>query len=130
MESKKQPQKVKLIEVGKFYLIFDGSRTGHPGYVISKNESLNEYLVIRIDSDKPGETTKIQRGVRHITKLKHPTSSNVINSYVKNRPTICKKKDIGTKELVGISLHSDDLVLVNEISSRNPEYSRSFKKKK
>ena len=130
MKDKEQLKKTKIIEVGKFYLIFDGSRTGHPGFVVSINKILNQFLVIRIDSDKPGETTKIQRGVRHITKLKHATSSNVLNSYVKNRPTLCKKKDIGSKELIGIAFHQDDLPLIKEISKRNPEYSRSFKKKK
>lgn len=121
---------IKNIEVGKFYLIFDGSRTGHPGFVVSKDDINNRYLVIRIDSDKVGETTKEQRGVRHITKLKHPTSSDVVNSYVKNRPTMCKRKDIGSKVLTNISFHDDDLPLIREISIRNPEYSRSFKNKK
>ena len=120
----------KTILVGKFYLIFDGSRTGHPGFVVSKNDDKNRYLVIRLDSDKPGETTKEERQVRHITKLKHPTSKNVVNSYVKNRPTMCKRKDIGAKPLSGIMFHRDDLKLIAEISVRNPEYSRSFKNKK
>ena len=76
---------IKNIEVGKFYLVYDGSPTGHPGYVISKDDVNNLYLVIRLDSDKPGETTKESRGVRHITKLKHPTSADVVNSYVKKQ---------------------------------------------
>ena len=125
------PQKpTKIIEVGKFYLIYDGSPTGHPGYVISKDDVNNLYLVIRLDSDKPGETTKESRGVRHITKLKHPTSADVVNSYVKNRPTMCKRKDIGSKVLEGIAFNSEDLGIINEVSSHTPEYSRSFKKKK
>ena len=128
MENK--TESIRIIEVGKFYLIFDGSRTGHPGLVIWKDDAANRYLVIRIDSDKPGETTKEERGVRHITKLKHPTSDDVINSYVKRRPTMCKRKDIGTKELTGIRIHEDDMELISEISGRNPEYSKSFKKNK
>ena len=122
--------KTKNIKVGKFYLIFDGSRTGHPGLVVWKDDNKNRYLVIRLDSDKPGEDTKEQRKVRHITKLKHPTSQNVINSYVKNRPTMCKRKDIGSKPLIGLKIFKDDIKLINEISKRNPEYSRSFKNKK
>lgn len=122
--------KKKIIEVGKFYLIHDGSKTGHPGLVVWKDDETNRYLVIRIDSDKPNETTKEERGVKHITKLKHPTSKNVINSYAKNRPTMCKRKDIGAKELIGISIDSEDAELIAKISKRNPEYSRSFKKNK
>lgn len=46
--------KIKLIEVGKFYFVHDGSKTGHPGFVIWKDDDANRYLVIRTDSDKPG----------------------------------------------------------------------------
>ena len=60
----------RTIEVGNFYLIYDGSPTGHPGFVISKDDDKNLYLVLRLDSDKPGESTKESRGVRHITKLR------------------------------------------------------------
>ena len=121
---------IRIIEIGKFYLIYDGSPTGHPGFVLSADDLNNKYLVIRLDSDKPGDTTKESRRVRHITKLKYPTSSDVVNSYVKNRPTMCKRKDIGGKPLDGIVFHPDDLKIVNEIAKKIPEYSRSFKKKK
>lgn len=130
MLDKKTSLQPKNIEVGKFYLIFDGSKTGHPGFVVWKNDETNRYLVIRLDSDKPNETTKEQRRVRHISKLKHPTSDDVINSYVKNRPTLCKRKDIGGRPLSGIAFHRDDMKMIEEISKRNPEYSRSFKNKK
>ena len=48
----------KTIEVGKFYLIHDGSKTGHPGLVVWKDDIANRYLVIRTESDKPGKITK------------------------------------------------------------------------
>ena len=130
MAAKNSSPITKNIEIGKFYLIFDGSRTGHPGFVVWKNDEQNRYLVIRLDSDKPGETTKEQRRVRHISKLKHPTSPNVVNSYVKNRPTMCKRKDIGGKPLNNLMFHPTDMKLIVEISNRKPEYSRSFKNKK
>ena len=130
MQEKKLTAKAKTIKINKFYLIFDGSRTGHPGYIVSKDDTKNRYIVIRIESDKPGETTKEQRGVRHITRLKHPTSPKVLNSYVKNRPMVCKRNDIGSKELIGISFHLEDMPLIKQISKRNPEFSRSFKIKK
>ena len=128
MSNQNPSTNAKNIEVGKFYLIFDGSRTGHPGLVVWKDDKKNRYLVIRLDSDKPGEDTKEQRRVRHITKLKHPTSQDVINSYVKNRPTMCKRKDIGSKELIGMRFHKDDMELIKKISERNPEYTPSFNK--
>ena len=44
-------QTIKNIEVGKFYLIHDGSRTGHPGLVVWKDDEKNTddpgYLLLR-----------------------------------------------------------------------------------
>ena len=118
----------KTIEVGKFYFIHDGSKTGHPGYVVWKDDEANRYLVIRFDSDKfDVESTKEQRGIQHITKLKHPTSDTVMNSYVHNRPMICKRKDIGTY-LDKLSLSCDDMDLIEDIRKRNPELAPSLKK--
>ena len=84
----------KTIEIGKFYLIHDGSKTGHPGFVVWKDDEANRYLLVKFDSDKPGDVPKIKRGIRHIIKLKHPISNDVVNSYVKSRPILCKRKDI------------------------------------
>jgi len=120
--------KIKLIEVGKFYFVHDGSKTGHPGFVVWKDDLANRYLVVRTDSDKPGKVTKEQKREKHITKLKHPTEDKVANSYVHNRPMMCKRKDIGSKELVGMRFHEDDMDLINKISKRNPEYTPTFKK--
>lgn len=130
MKSDATKEQISNIKIGHFYLIHDGSPTGHPGYVIWKDDAKNLYLVIRLDSYKPGETTKEERRVRHITKLKYPTSSTVVNSYVKNRPTMCKRKDIGKKPFADIAFHKDDMETIKEISKRKPEYSRSFKNKK
>ena len=49
---------IKLIEVGKFYFVHDGSKTGHPGFVVWKDDLANRYLVVRTDSDKSGKVTK------------------------------------------------------------------------
>ena len=119
---------LKNIEVGKFYYIHDGSKTGHPGLVIWKDDNANRYLVVRFDSDKfDVELTKEQRRIQHITKLKHPTSDTVMNSYVHNRPMICKRKDIGTY-LDKLSLSNEDMDLIEDIRNRNPELAPSFKK--
>lgn len=126
--SKLEIKQNKKIEVSKFYFLHDGSKTGHPCLVISKDDAKNRYLVIRFDSDKAGDVPKKDRGVRHITKLKHPTDKNVINSYVKNRPMICKRKDLQVLDMVGFSIHQDDSSLIIDISKRKPEYSTSIKK--
>ena len=48
----------KVIEVGKFYLIHDGSKTGHPGFVVWKDDAINRYILVKFDSDKPGDYPK------------------------------------------------------------------------
>ena len=117
---------IKNIEVGKFYFIHDGSRTGHPGFVLWKDDAANRYLVVRFDSDKPGDIPKKDRGVKHITKLSRPTSKFVINSYVHNRPMLCKRKDIGS-ELTELSLSQEDYLLIKRIGMAKRELSPSFK---
>lgn len=120
---------IKNIEIGKFYFIHDGSKTGHPGLIISKDDNANRYLVVRFDSDKFGDIPKIQRGVRHITMLVHPTSDDVKNSYVHNRPMLCKRKDIGS-ELFNLLVHDEDAIIIEKVSANAPEMSPSLRNKK
>lgn len=122
-------QPTKVIEVGKFYLIHDGSKTGHPGYVIRKDDGNNCYLVVRTESDKKGAITKRDLQRQHLIDLTHPTDSNVVKSYIRSRPLMCKRKDIGSKELVGMSFHNDDMDKVTTVANKEPEYTKSFKKK-
>lgn len=117
----------KVIEVGKFYFIHDGSKTGHPGLIVSANDAANRYLLIRFDSDKFGAITKKSRGVKHITMLKHTTEPTIMNSYAHNRPMLCKRKDIGI-ELTRMSLNEEDLPIIREISKQIPELSPSLRK--
>ena len=121
-------KQIRKVEKGKFYLIHDGSKTGHPCYVITADDVNNRYLVVRFDSDKFGAVTKEERGMKHITKLKYPISDNIENSYVKNRPMICKRKDIGSKELIGMVINKEDRATIEKVSNNNPQLSLSLKK--
>ena len=127
MKDKSSQQNVRNIELNNFYLIFDGSKTGHPGYVVWKDDENNRYLVIRFDSDKRGGIPKKDRGVRHITELKHTIGGDIVKSYVKNRPLLCKRRDIG-KQFKDLHLHEDDIELINIISKAKVQYSKSIKK--
>ena len=121
-------KEIKVIEVGMFYYIHDGSKSGHPGLVVWKDDEANRYLVIRFDSDKfDVELTKEQRGIKNITKLKNPTSNEVMNSYVHNRPMLCKRKDIGSV-LIGLSIFQEDQEIIDMVRERAPELSGSLKK--
>ena len=120
--------KIKLIEVGKFYLIHDGSKTGHPGFIVSKNDAGNRYLVIITESDKKGHISKRESDKRHVTDLDYPTDNSVVKSYIKKRPMLCKRKDIGSKELIGMSFNPLDMKKINQVAMQNPTYAPSFKK--
>ena len=118
----------KVIEIGKFYLIHDRSGIGHPGLVLENDDLHNRYLIARFDSDKIGEVPKYIRGIRHIKLLSHPTDSKVVNSYVRNRPFLCKRKEIGIP-LPDLSLHKDDEYIIRNVQNKKPEYSKSLTKK-
>ena len=127
MKQNNQTNNTRTIEVGKFYLIFDGSRTGHPGYIISKSDINNWYLAIRTESDKAGKITKRALKRQHLIDLKHPTDKNVVKSYIRTKPILCNRKDIGKKELVGMRFHDEDMELVKIVSKRKPQKTKSFK---
>ena len=76
---------LKHIEKGRFYHIHEGSPTGHPGMVFWKNDKRNLYLVLTTDSSIG----------KHRTKLKQKTSESIKHSFVYNRPSLVKRKDIG-----------------------------------
>lgn len=128
MSNQNSSTNTKNIEVGKFYLIFDGSRTGHPGFVIWKDDEKNRYLVIITESDKFGNKSKRETDKRHLTDLDYPTESTVAKSYIKKRPMLCKRKDIGKKELVGMRFHNSDFEKVLFVSRQKPVMSPSIKK--
>ena len=110
---------IKTIEVGKFYLIHDGSKTGHPGFVMWKDDKANRYLFVITESDKNGNVSKRESDKRHLTDLDHPTEDRVIKSYIKKRPMLCKRKDIG-KELSGMRFHPDDYEKIDFVSKQTP----------
>ena len=95
----------KHLEKGKFYSI-----NRHPGLIVFKNDMKNIYI---------GVVTGTSKG-RHQTKLKHPTEPTVNVSYVKNRPILAKRKHFGSKELIGMKVHSEDRIIIKIISRRKP----------
>ena len=117
----------KIIEIGKFYLIHDGSKTGHPGFVMQKDDKANRYLVVITESDKTGNVSKRKTDKRHLTDLDYPTEDKVVKSYIKKRPMLCKRKDIG-KELIGMSFHPSDYDKVEFVSKQIPIKAPSLRK--
>ena len=93
----------KTIEVGKFYLIHDGSKTGHPGLVVWKNDELNLYIAIKFGTSKTDDNIK----------LKQNLISNVHN-YMYKRLFVGKRKDFGSKAFT-------DMIITKEVQRKFEE---------
>lgn len=101
-------------------MVHDGSKSGHPGKIVWKNDKMNLYLAVVTG------TTYDQ----HKLRLKHPTDKSTSVSYVDRRSFIGRRRDFGNKELVGMKFHKDDKSIIKVIEQRKPIYSQSFKRRK
>ena len=103
-ESKDQKQNnhsvTKTIEIGKFYLIFDGSPKGHPGYIIWKNENRNLYLAIKFGTSPRRHNKSLNKSIGKTTK----------QSMIYNRPFLGKKRDFGKNELIEMKITQNELL--------------------
>ena len=108
----------KHIEKGRFYHIHEGSKTGHPGLIYWKNDQKNLYLSLTTDSSF-GE---------HRTALSKTTSDNINHSFVYNRPTLAKRKDVGG-QYKNMSFSKKDKNLLRRVSKRNYRETKSIRYK-
>ena len=95
----------KHLEKGRFYSV-----NKHPSLIVFKNDKKNIYIAVVTGTSKH----------KHQTMLKHPTERKVQASYVNNRPVLGKRKHFGSKELVGMKIHSADRIIIKIISKRKP----------
>ena len=110
-QSQKVEQPTKKLKVGKFYLIHDGSRIGHPGIIVWKNDDANLYLAIKFG------TTQAKNNIR----FKYPIEKNIKVSFVYKRFFLGRRKDFGSKELTRLNILQDDLnVLIGCMDKNNP----------
>ncbi len=108
-------KKIKLIR-GRFYSIYTTGGS-HPSLIFKINRRKNKYVVIVFDSSDG----------RHRTKLVHPISEKVKESYVQNRPLLTTKKDFGNHELQGIAIDKEDKPRIKIVKSRNPRISKKYR---
>ena len=105
---------IKMIEVGKFYLIFEGSKTGHPGYIIWKNDEHNLYLAIKFGTTPNKNNKKINCVLREGDK----------ENFVFDKSFLGKRKNIGKKELDEMNITEEKLKeLLSTIDITKPNYS-------
>jgi len=110
---------MKILELNKFYLVHDGSRRGHPGFLAWKDDEANLYLLIKFGSSQSDENIS----------LKHPISSNVLKSFVYKRPFVGKRKDIGDEMKYDMKIHNDDLWILITIPRADPKFSKTLSSK-
>lgn len=89
---------IKSIEIGKFYLLFDGSEGGHPGFVVWKDDEKNLYIAIKFGTTENDDNIPL---LFPITEGK--------KSYIYKRLFVGKRKDFGKKEFEDFSL-TDEVV--------------------
>ena len=99
---------IKHLEVGRFYLHND-KYGGHPAYLYKKRDSRNEYYILIFTSSDGPKRTKLSKSLE---------PSKVANSYVHNVPSIVKRRDLGSKPLVGLKIDRSDKVLLKLISRK------------
>ena len=105
--SKKKIYK-KHLERGRFYLHSDRAG-GHPALLYKKRDNKNRYFVVLFSSSN-GPRRK---------KLKHSIEPNKIKqSFVRNNPKECKRRDLGSKELVGLKVHKEDKITIKIIERK------------
>ena len=108
----------KILLRGKFYAVYTTGGS-HPSLLYKKNKRRNKYFVVVFDSSNG----------RHRTKLKHPTSKNVAESYVQNRPLLGVKKDFGNHELQGISISKEDKPTIEIVKRKTPRLTKRYKER-
>ena len=113
-------QNIRNIEVGKFYLIHDGSPSGHPGYIIWKHDNFNVFLAIKFG------TSPNPKSIKFI----YPIGTGVTASFIYKKPFLGKRKDFGKKSFDDMILSENDLELVfNTVDFKNPSESPNIKSK-
>lgn len=110
---------MKILELNKFYLVHDGSKTGHPGLLVWKDDDANLYLLVKFGSSEN----------EHNFKLIQPISSNLKTSFVYKRPFVGKRKDVGREISKNIKIKDSDSWILIAIPKNSPVFSKTLSKK-
>ena len=98
----------KHLEKGRFY-IHNDRHGGHPALLYKKRDNKNMYYIV-IFTSSPGSKR---------TKLKHSIETIKIKvSFVHNLPAVVKRRDLGSKILIGIKINKEDKPLIRVIQKK------------
>lgn len=107
MQNNNPKPTIKNIEVGKFYFIHDGSKTGHPGFIVWKDDEMNLYISIKFGTSK-NEDNEL---------LSIPINKEKTNCIYK-RLFVGKRKDF-SKDILGFFYLTDEIIQKYEIIRKN-----------
>lgn len=111
---------IKVIETGKFYLIYDGSKKGHPGLIVWKSDSLNLYVAIKFGTSFNQKSIEFPRSIDPSQK----------HTYLYKRPFLGKRKNFGSKSFDDLFLNDEEYEFIYEnINLSNPLESKDIKSK-
>ena len=125
--SQKRKHKIKL-EIGKFYRILDGSKTGHPGRIFKIDYENKVYHAIITGSMTLEEFKRLGLRKGYI-KLSCPTDENIDISLIKKRPFAGDRNDYGEKEYPDMSFKEADIEIVIEVQKRRPILGKYYRKR-
>ena len=98
----------KHLEKGRFYIHSDG-HGGHPALLYKKRDNKNIYFIVVFTSSNGPKRKKLKRSIQ---------PDKIKTSYIHNMPRVAKRKDLGRKELKGISISKEDKPLVKSIEKK------------
>ena len=111
---------IKTIQVGNFYLIHDGSKSGHPGYVLWLNNEFNLYLLAKFGTT-PNE---------HNIHFPHPVGKNIEHSYLYKKLFLGKRRDLGKKQFTDMKIQQKDVnFILKNTNLSEPTESKSINRK-
>lgn len=117
MSNKNQSPILKTIEVGKFYFIHDGSKSGHPGYIVWKDEERNLYIAIKFGTTKNDDNEILNERISQITP-----------NYIYKRLYAGKRKDFGKDALFTFHISNEIVKRFKDIKKRNLKFSKNVSK--
>lgn len=109
----------KIIEIDKYYLIHDGSKTGHPGVIIWKDDECNLYLAVKIGTSRNNNNKLLLESV----------SNDQVAHYVYNKPFLGKRKDFGSKVFLDLVVTDELRSMFGSYLTTNPTESKSINRK-
>ena len=98
----------KHFDKGRFYIHSD-RHGGHPAYLYKKTDKRNEYFVVIFTSSNGPKRKRLKHSIE---------PSKVKRTYAHKNPVIAKRRDLGSRELLGLKINKEDKPLIMSIEKK------------